>query len=96
MLFVLTPFDWLTLHGLVTVVSVLIYVVTSHVMRQRRHPTAAIAWVFFILLMPYVALPAYLTFGSRKRQRPTPAPKNPTAGDAPPHTHLSGQHWAKL
>lgn len=92
MLFVLTPFDWLTLHGLVTVVSVLIYVVTSHVMRQRRHPTAAIAWVFFILLMPYVALPAYLTFGSRKRQRPTPPPKSPPPSDAA----LVGdaeQHW---
>lgn len=92
MLFVLTPFDWLTLHGLVTVVSVLIYVVTSHVMRQRRHPTAAIAWVFFILLMPYVALPAYLTFGSRKRQRPTPPPKGHATTEAP-LAHGSTQHW---
>jgi len=67
---VLSPFDWLTLHGLVTVVAVLIYVVTSHAMHQRRHPTAAIAWILFILLVPYLALPAYLSFGSRKRQRP--------------------------
>ena len=67
---------WLTLHGFVTVVSVLLYAITSHIRQQRRHPTAAIAWVLFILLMPYLALPAFLTFGSRKlprpRGRPTP------------------------
>lgn len=61
---------WLTLHGLVTVVAVLLYIVTSRLLHQRRHPTAAIAWVLFILLMPYVALPAFLAFGSRKQARP--------------------------
>jgi cardiolipin synthase A/B len=61
---------WLTLHGLATVVAILLYVIASHVMHQRRHPSAAIAWVLFILLMPYVALPAFLTFGSRKQARP--------------------------
>jgi cardiolipin synthase A/B len=64
---------WLTLHGLVTLVAVLLYVITSHLLNQRRHPTAAIAWVLFILLMPYVALPAFLTFGSRKLARPRAA-----------------------
>lgn len=61
---------WLTLHGLVTVVAVLLYVTASHALHQRRHPSAAIAWVLFILLMPYLALPAFLTFGSRKQARP--------------------------
>ncbi len=61
---------WLTLHGLVTVAAVLLYAVSSHLMSQRRHPTAAIAWVLFILLLPYLALPAFLLFGSRKLQRP--------------------------
>ncbi len=65
---------WLTLHGFVTVVSVLLYAITSHVRQQRRHPTAAIAWVLFILLMPYLALPAFLTFGSRKLPRPRGRP----------------------
>jgi cardiolipin synthase len=69
----LTLTHWLTLHGLVTAVAVLFYVVTSHVMHQRRHPAAAIAWILFILLMPYAALPAYLTFGSRKLMRPRSA-----------------------
>ena len=60
----------ITLHGLMVVLSLLAYVVASHVFNQRRHPTAAIAWVFFFLLVPYVALPAFLVFGSRKQARP--------------------------
>ncbi len=64
---------WLTLHGLVTLVAVLFYIVTSRLLHQRRHPSAAISWVLFILLMPYVALPVFLTFGSRKQARPRTA-----------------------
>ena len=48
----LTTTYWLTLHGLATVVAVLLYILTSHALQQRRHPSAAIAWVLFILLMP--------------------------------------------
>jgi cardiolipin synthase len=80
----LTLAYWLTLHGLVTLIAVFIYVVTSHVLRQRRHPTAAIAWVLFILLVPYVALPSFLTFGSRKQTRPRGQPLRlapPAPGD---------------
>src|SRR3954454_9149015 len=84
----LTIAYWLTVHGLVTLLAVLIYVVTAHVLQQRRHPTAAIAWVLFILLLPYAALPAFLTFGSRKQARPRgqplrlapPAPSDPDDG----------------
>ena len=60
----------LTLHSLFTMLAVLFYVITAHVLQQRRHPTAAIAWVLFIMLVPYVAFPAFLTFGSRKQARP--------------------------
>lgn len=76
---------WLTVHGLVTLVAVLLYVITAHVLRQRRHPAAAVAWVLFILLVPYVALPSFLLFGSRKQARPrAPAVPDPLAieGDA--------------
>ena len=79
-----SPAYWLTLHGLISVLAVLTYVIASHVMHQRRHPTAAIAWVLFILLMPYVALPAFLLFGSRKRARdrawPFPSVSRASAG----------------
>lgn len=67
---VLSLATWISLHGLITVLALLLYTITSHVMRQRRNPSAAIAWILFILLVPYVALPAFLVFGSRKLQRP--------------------------
>ncbi|MEO5658428.1 MAG: phospholipase D-like domain-containing protein [Polaromonas sp.] len=56
----------LTVHGLVTVLGLVIYVIASHARRQRRHPSAAIAWVISLALMPYLALPLYLLFGNRK------------------------------
>ena len=85
----LTLAYWLTLHGFVTAVSVLLYAIASHVRQQRRHPTAAIAWVLFILLMPYVALPAFLTFGSRKLARPRGRPALVAPGTDGP-----GASWA--
>jgi cardiolipin synthase len=84
----LTLGSWLTLHGMVTVAAVLVYVISSHVMQQRRHPTAAIAWILFILLLPYLALPAYLAFGSRKLARPRSTLPSAVA------TPGSGDDWA--
>jgi cardiolipin synthase A/B len=82
------PFThWLTLHGLVTVLAVLIYAATSRAMQQRRNPTAAIAWILFILLIPYLALPAFLTFGSRKLMDRRALPQRP------PLAHGTGA-WA--
>jgi cardiolipin synthase len=43
-----------------------VYVVASHLLQQRRHPSAAIGWVLFMLLLPHAALPLYLLFGTRK------------------------------
>ena len=62
----------LTLHGLVTVAGLAFYVVASRARHQRRHPSAAIAWVVSLALMPYLALPLYLLFGSRKVTRDAP------------------------
>jgi cardiolipin synthase A/B len=72
----------ITLHGFVVVLALLAYVVAAHSFNQRRHPTAAIAWVFFIMLVPYVALPSFLVFGSRKEARPQLLP----AAEPPPAT----------
>jgi cardiolipin synthase len=79
----------LTVHGLVTLAGLVVYVIASHTRRQRRHPSAAIAWVVSLALMPYLALPLYLLFGSRKVTRGpllryTPAqPVNATPSNAP-------------
>lgn len=57
---------WITLHGLVVLLGLAVYVIGSHTLRQRRHPSAAIAWVVSLVLLPYAALPLYLMLGSRK------------------------------
>ena len=36
---------WELLYTLLVVVGLVIYVVASHSLHQRRHPSAAIAWV---------------------------------------------------
>ncbi len=58
--------DWLSLHGLFVTVGLVIYIAGSHTLHQRRHPSAAITWVLSLVLIPYLALPLYLVFGSRK------------------------------
>lgn len=74
-------------HFLFGALAVLIYVVMNRARRQPRAPTTAIAWVMGLALLPYLALPLFLLFGSRKlrasgrpRLRGAPAP------------HFS--HWA--
>ncbi|MDR0440491.1 MAG: phospholipase D-like domain-containing protein [Candidatus Accumulibacter sp.] len=47
-------------------VGIAVYAGASRTLNQRRHPSAAIAWVLGILLVPYLVLPLYLAFGSRK------------------------------
>ncbi|SFN21476.1 phospholipase D-like domain-containing protein [Nitrosomonas communis] len=61
--------NWLLLHGLFAVIGLLVYVVATHVLQQRRHPSAAVGWVLFMMLLPYAALPLYLLFGTRKLTR---------------------------
>lgn len=65
----LAPGHWLTLHGAAVLLGLVIYVAASLGNRQRRHPSAAVAWVIALALLPYVALPAYFLFGTRKSPR---------------------------
>ena len=58
------------LHTAVVLAALLIYAVSTHTSGQRRHPSAAIAWVLMITLLPYLGLPLYLFIGSRKFVRP--------------------------
>ncbi|QDL38904.1 phospholipase D-like domain-containing protein [Rhodoferax sediminis] len=63
-------------HFVFVLICLLIYAINTHVGGQRRHPSAAIAWVLLIALLPYIGLPFYLFFGSRKFVRP---PRHPGA-----------------
>ncbi len=59
-----------SLHLAAMIMGLLIYVTTTHGLRQRRHPSAAVAWVLLIALVPYVGVPLFLLFGSRKLAKP--------------------------
>ena len=63
---------WLTIHGLIVISGLVIYVTTSHTLHLRRNPSAAIGWVVSLVLFPYMALPLFLIFGIRKVNIPRP------------------------
>lgn len=54
------------LHLAVVATALLLYVVLTHSGRQHRPPSAAIAWVVSLVAFPYLTLPIYLLFGTRK------------------------------
>ena len=78
----------LTLHAFIVMTGLTIYVVSSRSLRLRRHPSAAIAWVIALVLMPYLALPLYLIFGIRKVNidRPTDKPHALASRSSHPNT----------
>ncbi len=76
----------LTVHSLAIVVSLLTYVLTTRVERERRPPSIAIAWVLGLIAVPYAALPLYVLFGRRKVERKA----LPMGGITP-----LGRHWAE-
>lgn len=55
----------------------------AHILRQRRHPAATLGWLLFMLLLPWFAVPLYLTIGTRKlvSSRPIPAGSPSTDSD---------------
>jgi cardiolipin synthase len=68
---------WLSLHGLATLLALGVFLTASHSLRQRRNPSAAMAWLLSFILLPYLTLPLYLLIGTRKRPRPLPARRGP-------------------
>ncbi len=80
-------------HAMVVAAGLLVYVMFTRIDHQRRHPSAALAWVLGIVAFPYVALPLFLLVGSRKFARPlrrshrpgdAPASRNAAVGEGPP------------
>ena len=80
------PSEWFSWHGLMSAIGLLIYALGSHALNQRRHPSAAVAWVMLILLLSEAGVPLYLMFGTRKlpkaaRARGVPIPLPVDAGE---------------
>jgi cardiolipin synthase len=75
-----------SLHSLVIVISILVYILTTRAQRSRRPPSIAIAWVLGMIALPYLVLPMYLMFGRRK----LPRRSLQRSGARPPE-----RHWAQ-
>src|SRR5262245_4888550 len=71
---------------MVTAVALLVYVLTTRVRSVRRPPTAAIAWVMGLALLPYLFLPLFFMFGTRKLKAVR------ASRSIRPH---AGEHWAQ-
>ena len=70
------------MHGLVAMLAVAIFAIGARARGERRHPSAAMAWVIALALIPYVAIPLYLLVGNRKVVRGR-APPHPDVGSRP-------------
>ena len=84
--FSLSPLE----HGAFVFVGLLIYVMVTRIGQQHRHPSAAIAWVMAIAVVPYLGIPLFLMFGTRKlakARRPASAGPSQAVG-------TEGPEWA--
>jgi len=93
--------EWLVMHwemldALLVISGLIIYVAASHSLNQRRHPSAAIAWVMGILLVPYITLPLYLAFGSRKVVASRLFPGQRLSAVSVPTTHTTAARSQQL
>lgn len=57
----------------------------GHLLRQRRSPAATLGWIIFMVSAPWLAVPMYLTLGTRKLSTPAhPAlHRQPVDADTP-------------
>lgn len=62
-------FFWLLSEIAVVVGFILAAVAIAHMIRQRRSPQSALAWLLVMVLLPYVGVPLYIIFGGRKMRR---------------------------
>ena len=55
-------------HSLIIIGELLIVLVSVHMIYKKRTPAGIIAWLLFMILVPYIAVLLYLIFGLRKRE----------------------------
>ncbi|MEH0021712.1 MAG: phospholipase D-like domain-containing protein [Desulfobacter sp.] len=60
---------FLLFHLGTILVDILVLSTLGHMVYQRREPTSMMAWLLAIILLPYVAVPLYFIFRSRKLTR---------------------------
>lgn len=70
--------------------GLLLYVLVTRIGHQRRPPSAALAWVLTIAVIPYIGIPLFLLFGARKLVRP----QRPDRPPLPIAADQAGPAWA--
>lgn len=55
-------------YSLIIIREFTIILVLIHMIYKRREPSTMIAWILFIILVPYLAVILYFIFGTRKRR----------------------------
>lgn len=63
----------LIIHLSAIIADILVLSALGHMVYQRREPTSMIAWLLAIILLPYIAVPLYFVFRSRKLRKRTKA-----------------------
>ncbi len=53
-------------HLLSSLILLVMLSLVLSLLRSRRPPGSTLAWIFAIILIPYLGIPLYLTFGTRK------------------------------
>ncbi len=53
-------------HLFSVLVALLMLVLVARILGKQRRPSASLAWILAIVLVPYLGIPAYILFGGRK------------------------------
>ena len=61
--------SWLTTHAEIVLLSALVLLAAAYLLQQRRSPQSTAAWLLFLILAPYIAIPIFVGLGVRKRAR---------------------------
>ena len=58
--------SFIELHILIIICEIFFIAALIHMISQKRSPTSMMAWLISMILIPYIAVPFYFIFGSRK------------------------------
>lgn len=59
--------SWITTHLEVVIIVILTLLAAIVILQQRRTPQSTAAWLLFIIVLPWVAVPLFLALGFRKQ-----------------------------
>lgn len=62
---------WLFAHFFSDVSFILALIFIVHILRSDKSPSTTFAWLFLVLLIPYLGVPLYILFGGRKMKQMT-------------------------